>query len=121
MKYAALFFMLFASGAFGQTECDRNCAQSKAGSEFEKVDAELNLVYRRLMSSLSQAQKDKLRVEQRLWIHEVRDASCAKRIETEWGGSCPTTWCVIAEEQCRVSETQERTKQLEQMVEGVIR
>lgn len=121
MKYATLFFLLFVPGVFGQMECDRNCAQSRVDSEFDKADAQLNLVYRRLMSSLSQAQKDKLRVEQRLWIHEVRDASCTRRIETEWGGSCSTTWCVIAEEQCRVSETQERTKQLEQMIEGVIR
>ncbi|WP_371327380.1 lysozyme inhibitor LprI family protein [Polaromonas sp. A23] len=114
-----LVLALSAPLAFGQAECDRHCAQVETSAKFKEADAELNRVYKRLLSSLPQAQRSRLRVEQRRWVHDVRDASCTKRIETEWGRSCPTTWCLVAEEQCRASETVERTKQLEEiMVRG---
>jgi len=120
MRYVAIALLLFARVAIADEACDsgRNarCAQIEAFDQFQRADAELNRVYRQAITALKNEHKGRLRTEQREWIDRVRDDSCSKRIEEEWQGSCPTTWCVIAEQECQTEETLKRTKQLRKLV-----
>ena len=121
MHTAALAMLLLMSCAAFAAECEghipADCAQIRVGEQLERADARLNRVYSKLMTALQKRQKLELRSDQRRWLKSTRDAACAKRIEKGWGGSCSTTWCLVAEEQCRADATRARVDFLEQQLE----
>lgn len=69
--------------------------------EYEKADAELNRVYRELVSRLSKSRQTKLRDAQRAWI-VFRDKSAEFEASAEEGGSMANL--------VRLLEMSERTK-----------
>lgn len=99
----------------GYTNSCAHSQQIRVGDEVRAADAELNRTYRQVMAALQAERRALLRSEQRKWLEEVRDKGCAKRIEEEWGGSCPTTWCIIAEQECIRDETRNRTLDLRKL------
>ncbi len=56
------------------------------GRHFERVDAELNRVYRRLISRLDENRRARLRAAQRAWV-AFRDRSAEFAASAEAGGS----------------------------------
>ncbi len=121
MRAALAMLLLMSSAAFA-ADCEghipANCAQIRVGEELAGADARLNRVYRDLMSALPKQRKQKLLSEQRSWLKLERDAACAKRVEKEWGGSCSTTWCLVALDQCRADATSTLIGALEQILAG---
>ena len=59
---------------------------SKAAKDFEKVDARLNAVYKKVLSDLDTEGKKKLQASQQAWI-AYRDAEAAFQADNERGGS----------------------------------
>jgi len=57
-----------------------------AAREFEKVDAELNNIYKKVVAGLDAEGKKKLQAAQRAWII-YRDAEAAFVADSERGGS----------------------------------
>ncbi len=72
---------LWAKG--GQTQAEMDVAAAK---DYQKADAELNRVYRRLAASLEPPIKRKLKAAESAWI-KFRDAESAFRASTVEGGS----------------------------------
>jgi uncharacterized protein YecT (DUF1311 family) len=87
----------------------RNCA----GKEYQKVDAELNSVYKQLMSKLTdEGHKAALRTAQQAWI-KYRDANCEFQAYLNRGG---TIYPVIYTG-CLSAMTMSRTKELRELSE----
>lgn len=87
-----------------------NCAHQ----EYVKADAEMNRVYKQLMSVLTADQaKDqtKLREAQRAWV-KYRDANCESESSLNEGG----TIYPMVYDFCLASMTEERTKRLRDML-----
>lgn len=59
------FVLGAAAFAFAQTTADM---EKEAGVALEKADAELNKVYKELRETLSDAEKERLKEVQKLWI-----------------------------------------------------
>jgi uncharacterized protein YecT (DUF1311 family) len=84
-----------------------------AGQKFEKADANLNQVYRRLMAALpndgdSAFTKAKLRNEQRKWVR-WKESHCSKLGQVEGGSD---SWKAAFTTDCWLAVTTNRTKQL---------
>ncbi len=120
----ALCFLVVAgiASAQGQKEpCEnaqttvemRNCA----GKEYKKADAELNSVYRRLMSKLGdEGHKAALRTAQQAWI-KYRDANCEFEAYLNRGGTIyPVVYtsCLSAMTTARTKELREFSEEQEQ-------
>ena len=87
-----------------------NCAHQ----EYVKADAEMNRVYKQLISVLAADQaKDqtKLREAQRAWV-KYRDANCESESSLNEGG----TIYPMVYDMCLASMTEERTKRLKDML-----
>ena len=70
---ATVGIVLLAISAFAQTQMDLNISADEA---LKKADADLNAVYKEVMPSLNDAQKESLKQSQVAWI-KYRDL-CAK-------------------------------------------
>jgi uncharacterized protein YecT (DUF1311 family) len=117
-----IFCLLMATAAFaqnhhGQNPCDnaqttaemRNCA----GQEYKKADAELNSVYKQLMSKLTDGgHKASLRTAQQAWI-KYRDANCEFEAYLNRGG----TIYPVVYTGCQSAMTTARTKELRELIE----
>jgi uncharacterized protein YecT (DUF1311 family) len=86
------------------------------GEEFDRVDAELNRVYRHLMAALPQEgaglTRAKLRTEQRRWIR-WKESHCRERGDAE-GGSFG--WKAAFALGCEIEVTAQRLAQLEALM-----
>ena len=88
----------------------RNCV----GKEYKKADAELNSVYKQLMSKLGdEGQRSALRAAQQAWI-KYRDGNCEFEAYLNRGG---TIYPVIYTG-CLSAMTTARTKELRQFSEA---
>lgn len=109
---AIMIVFLFTSIGFAQTQADMN---NKAKSEFEKVDARLNQVYRKIVRDYSDDTTfvRNLREAERLWV-KFRDAQVEMKYPADREGSVLPM--------CRyyyMSElTSERIKELEPWITG---
>ncbi|MBX7223940.1 MAG: DUF1311 domain-containing protein [Blastocatellia bacterium] len=102
--------------------CDDEAAAAKmsqqemnqcAFKDFEKADAELNAVYKKLMSLIDdEAHKGKIKTAQLAWI-KFRDAHCeAEAFPNEGGSIYP-----LVEYGCKAGLTRKRVKELKELVD----
>ena len=99
-----LLLLALAAPAFGQTQYEMNLESKKA---FEKADAALNDAYGKLLATLDDEGKKKLRDAERLWV-KFRDAECDSKADDYRGGSImPLIYFT-----CAKRLTDERTAQL---------
>ena len=97
-----------ASGRTGPTlDCN--------GQEFDLQDARLNRTYRRIMSTLPRAQRERLRASERAWIRK-RDIACWNRAVRDDGGG--GTMATLLTSACILSQTIRRTIRLERFAAG---
>lgn len=81
---------------------------------FEQADAELNKVYKELMKQLPPEHQAKLKTAQLAWL-KYRDATCeCVAFPNEGGSIYPLIY-----NGCRGSVTQNRTKELKEMLEEI--
>lgn len=80
--------------------------------EFEYQDARLNAIYRNLHDKLPEAQKIRLRDEQRRWLYE-KDEGCKWDASTEGQGQ------LIDAKSCELNKTVVRAGELENMMRSV--
>jgi uncharacterized protein YecT (DUF1311 family) len=92
--------------AFSQTQQQLN---REAAERYQKVDAELNKVYKELMALLSPERKALLVKAQRAWI-TFRDTHCQYESSIYEGGSMKP----LLHAMCKQDLTEHRLKQLEQ-------
>ena len=78
--------------------------------DYRAADAQLNLRYRALISSLANAQVARLRQQQRAWLRE-RDPSCKREAQSFEGGSA---WPLMFYS-CLQKATESRTEALNKM------
>ncbi|MES2569949.1 MAG: lysozyme inhibitor LprI family protein [Verrucomicrobiota bacterium] len=69
-RFLILFLACLLSAAHGQSQSEMN---EQARKNFEKVDARLNSVYKKLIATLDSESQVKLKAAQRAWI-AFRDA-----------------------------------------------
>jgi uncharacterized protein YecT (DUF1311 family) len=109
----SFLFLLFVPSVFAQTQ---TAMDNKAKSEFDKVDAELNQIYQKIIHDYSDDSIfiKNLREAQRLWV-KFRDAQVNMKYPSDEEGSVFPM--------CRyyyLSElTSERIKELKPWLEGV--
>ena len=133
-KAGKIFFALQILGlslnGFSQTEADVDCSEGGnstvemkycAHLEYEAADAELNTVYKELMTEIRDSGIDentvpapgpqlrkKLIESEKIWI-TLRDANCEAEAATFWGG----TGYGLIYTTCLTRETRQRTQFLE--------
>jgi len=83
-KYCIAFLILFLSNlSFAQTQLEMNQA---ADAKFKKADAELNKVYKQLMTMLDKNEKQLLIIAEKDWL-KFRDSHCKFETAQYDGGS----------------------------------
>lgn len=118
MKFAAALltvFLLTGSYTFAQKAKQDPCAdaQSQAemnicwGNQYKTADANLNQVYRRLVTMLSDEEKTQLKTAQTAWL-KYRDANCDFVADQYKGGSMRPMISAI----CLADMTTNRTTEL---------
>lgn len=111
--------ILFATFLMGTSFTSVVKAQSsdesnlKAKQKYEKVDKELNIMYRKAYESLEYAQKPLLKEAQIQWI-KFRESHC-KVVESIYdGGSLQPTFIY----ECKTEISQHRIAELKSLLEG---
>jgi uncharacterized protein YecT (DUF1311 family) len=79
--------------------------------ELKQTDSELNLLYQRLMNSLSPGNRERLRMAERAWISFSEKNEVALRVVSENRGLSPSELA-----QLRLAETRARCDQLRRML-----
>jgi uncharacterized protein YecT (DUF1311 family) len=98
---ALVAFSTSHTNAQSQSEMNR-----KAAKDFEKVDARLNAVYKKVLSDLDTEGKKKLQASQRAWI-AYRNAEAAFQADSSRGGSiAPSIYSITESEltEARIKE-----------------
>lgn len=132
LRHAALMACALMAAAPVRAEPDIDCGNAAstyemnecAGRDYEKVDAELNRVYKAALAAIPEMAVDEprfnaksweaaLRASQRAWI-AYRDAECDEHVPMSWSGGTGTTVAVIS---CKTGLTEERTKALREHYE----
>lgn len=127
---ALAFAAVAASVAHAQDKPDCNNAMTQmdmnicANMDFQKADAELNVVYKKAMAKMRETDSylsddlkgaaDTLRDAQRAWI-PYRDKACESYGFLARGGSMEPM--LVAN--CRTDVTEQRIKELNELVEGL--
>ena len=106
-----LFLSLGLSvSAFAQTQLEMNDDAIRA---YEKVDKELNLVYKQVIGKMSEQEKTKIKTAQRKWI-KMKESSCTKEAaEYEGGSMYPMIY-----HDCLAIKTKKRLTELKKMLIG---
>lgn len=91
-----------------QTQAEMN---QEASADFQKADAELNKIYKRVRESLDEAGQAKLKAAQRAWL-AYRDAEAALEAAPNEGGSIYPM--IVANVMARLTET--RVKELKEVL-----
>ena len=127
MKISALFasiifcFLMATSAAAQSGQAPDPCSDAQttvemrdcAGKEYKKADAELNSVYKQLMSKLMDAgHQTALKTAQQAWI-KYRDANCEFEAYLNRGG----TIYPVVYTGCLSAMTTNRTKELRELIE----
>jgi uncharacterized protein YecT (DUF1311 family) len=92
-----IFFLMFCSNVqlSAQTQLEMN---DDAYKSYKKADAELNIVYQKLMKKLDKNEKAMLTTAQKNWL-KYRDSHCDFEAEENEGGSIkPMVWAACLEE-----------------------
>ena len=106
-----LFLSLGLSvSAFAQTQLEMNDDAIRA---YEKVDKELNLVYKQVIGKMSEQEKTKIKTAQRKWI-KMKESSCTKEAAKYEGGSM---YAMIYHD-CLAIKTKKRITELKKMLIG---
>lgn len=93
--FILLLMVCVAMKLSAQTQREIN---DDAYNNYEKADAELNLVYQQLMKKLDTNEKALLTKAQKNWL-EFRDAHCEFEAEENEGGSMqPMVWAMCLED-----------------------
>jgi uncharacterized protein YecT (DUF1311 family) len=93
-----LIALLFSINSFAQTQLEMNQA---ANAKYKKADAELNKVYKQLISILTQSEKLLLIQAEKDWV-KFRDSSCNFESSQYEGGSIkPLVYSTCLEELTR--------------------
>ncbi|WP_443749656.1 lysozyme inhibitor LprI family protein [Asticcacaulis solisilvae] len=80
--------------------------------ELARQDKALNVVYKTLTAKLEPDRQEMLRKSERLWV-QFRDAECDLQSSAEAGG----TLAPVIQEDCLMSMTADRVKQLKDMLD----
>ena len=80
---------------------------------YEKVDKELNLVYKQVIGKMSEQEKTKIKTAQRKWI-KMKESSCTKEAAEYEGGSM---YAMIYHD-CLAIKTKKRITELKKMLIG---
>jgi uncharacterized protein YecT (DUF1311 family) len=113
--FTILLFLCFGLKALGQTQLEMNEA---AQAKFNQADKQLNIVYKKILTSYSQDTNFILQLKnsQRIWI-QFRDAEMKMRFpekdQSNYGSVFPMCWYIYLEEL-----TVERTKKLKRWLTG---
>lgn len=83
LLFLALLLLCFCSNSFAQTQSEMNTA---AYANYKKADAQLNKVYKQLMSILDKKEKPLLIQAEKDWV-KFRDSHCKFVISQYEGGS----------------------------------
>ena len=106
-----LFLSLGLSvSAFAQSQLDMNDDAIRA---YEKVDKELNIVYKQVIGKMSEQEKTKIKTAQRKWI-KMKESSCTKEAAKYEGGSM---YAMIYHD-CLAIKTKKRITELKKMLIG---
>jgi uncharacterized protein YecT (DUF1311 family) len=106
-----LFLSLGLSvSAFAQTQLEMNDDAIRA---YEKVDKELNLVYKQVIGKMSEQEKTKIKTAQRKWI-KMKESSCTKEAAEYEGGSM---YAMIYHD-CLAIKTKKRISELKKILIG---
>ncbi|WP_300979353.1 lysozyme inhibitor LprI family protein [Flavobacterium sp.] len=110
----SLLFLVFSvSAATAQTQLEMN---EKASLDYKKADAELNKVYKKLVSLLDKNEKVLLIQAQKDWI-KYRDSHCKFESDPYTGGSIKPLILLT----CLEEITKERTKHLKESLKNLNR
>ena len=93
-----------------QTQGEMNADAIEA---YKKADKELNVVYKKLMSKLSDSEKSTVKTQQRNWI-KIKESECKKEADEYEGGSMAP----MILHNCLEEKTIQRTKELRAMLRG---
>ena len=96
--------------AFAQTQLEMNDDAIRA---YEKVDKELNLVYKQVIGKMSEQEKTKIKTAQRKWI-KMKESSCTKEAAKYEGGSM---YAMIYHD-CLAIKTKKRISELKKILIG---
>lgn len=109
---SAAFVFLYGSSSALAKDCSRLDTQTAMnlceGDNFKQADAELNVVYAKLLKKISAAGQPKLREAQNSWI-KYRDAQCAFETLGTIDGSIHS----MVAAQCLADVTEQQTKRLQ--------
>ena len=83
LLFLALLLFYFCSNSFAQTQSEMNVA---ANANYKKADAQLNKVYKQLMSILDKKEKPLLIQAEKDWM-KFRDSHCKFEASQYEGGS----------------------------------
>lgn len=117
---AALFSLLTAFSAHAMTDCTNDTRQSEmnacAARAYAQADASLNDLYRRLLQKLPSDRQESLRKVQKAWL-TFRDLDCGFAAAGYEGGSMQP----MVKSACMAARTNERTKQLHDLLDEASR
>jgi uncharacterized protein YecT (DUF1311 family) len=109
LAVALLSFAVCPTPAHAQTQAAMN---REAHASFQKADARLNSLYAKVLASVDDEGKEKLKAAQRAWV-AFRDAEAALRADEARGG----TMAPLLYENAREELTEARIKQLRSLLE----
>jgi uncharacterized protein YecT (DUF1311 family) len=113
--FTILLFLCFGLNGLGQTQLEMN---ETAQAKFNQADKQLNILYKKILTSYSQDTNFILQLKnsQRIWI-QFRDAEMKMRFpekdQSNYGSVFPMCWYIYMEEL-----TVERTKKLKRWLTG---
>jgi uncharacterized protein YecT (DUF1311 family) len=108
--FIAVLILCFSNISFAQTQSEMNVT---ANAKYKKADAELNKVYKQLMSILDQNEKPLLIQAEKDWV-KYRDSHCRFDASQYDGGSIqPLIYSTCLEEltRKRIAEIRESIKE----------
>ena len=110
LMWGLFLYLGLAVSAFAQTQLEMNDDAIRA---YEKVDKELNLVYKQVIGKMSEQEKTKVKTAQRKW-NKMKEASCTKEAAEYEGGSM---YAMIYHD-CLAIKTKKRITELKKMLIG---
>ncbi|TAK76435.1 MAG: DUF1311 domain-containing protein [Gammaproteobacteria bacterium] len=111
----SFIYLLSINYAAAESNSQQDCANAVTtidlhncvADEYQRVDAELNATYAKLLKSLDPIAQQKLKIAERRWIKH-RDKECLASAEDEEGGSLYP----IVLDSCYIDAAEKRIKEL---------
>jgi len=111
MKLAAFSLLVLATSAFAQTQQEMN---REAAADFAKADTALNKLYTKVLATLDDEGKKKLKAAQRAWV-VFRDAEADLQADS---GARGGSMAPMIYDGTRATLTNERIKALKEVLEN---